>query len=65
MCIKDAEERRIWITLCSGILIGPASLASWGLILQLEGSDPRQLWKGDPLIGLGGIAAIVFALISD
>ena len=35
IALKDAEEWRIWIILFSGILIGPASLASWGLILQL------------------------------
>jgi hypothetical protein len=29
IALKDAEERRIWIILLSGTLIGPASLALW------------------------------------
>ena len=49
--------------LISGILLGPAALALWGLILQLRGDDPNTIWQGDPLIGMGGISAIVFALI--
>jgi hypothetical protein len=63
IALKDAEEGRIWTILFSGILIGPASLALWGLILQLRGGDAHQIWHGDPLVGLGGIAAITFALI--
>jgi len=63
IALKDAEERRIWIILLSGTLIGPASLALWGLMLQLRGGDPREIWYGDPLVGLGGFAAMIFALI--
>jgi hypothetical protein len=63
IALKDAEARRIWIILFSGILIGPASLAFWCLILQLRGGDPYTIWHGDPLTGLGGIAAIICALI--
>ena len=63
IALKDAEERRIWITLLSGTLIGPASLALWGLMLQLRGGDPHEIWYGDPLIGLGGFAAMIFAFI--
>jgi hypothetical protein len=60
---KDAEEWRIWIILFSGTLIGPVSLALWGLLLQLPGGDPRMIWQGDPLIGLGVTTAMIFALI--
>ena len=62
IALKDAEERRSWTILSSGILIGPASLALWGLILQLRGGDPHTIWQGDPLaFGLRG--AMIFALI--
>jgi hypothetical protein len=61
--LKDAEERRIWIILCSGILIGPLSMALWGVVLQLRGEDAHTVWHGDPLLGIGGIAGIVFAAI--
>ena len=47
--LKDAEDRRIWIILVSGILIGPLSLTIWCLILQLRGRDARTIWQGDPL----------------
>ena len=65
VALKDAEERRIWTILFSGILIGPVSLALWGLILWLRGGDPHKIWLGDPLFGvLGGIAAaMIYALI--
>src|SRR5262249_54255587 len=63
IALKDAEERRIWTIFLSGIVIGPASLALWGLILQLRGGDPHRIWQGDPLIGLGGIAAMIFSAI--
>jgi hypothetical protein len=65
IALKDAEERRIWIILFSGILIGPTSLALLGLIFQLRGVDPHKIWQGDPLLGvLGGLAAMmIYALI--
>jgi hypothetical protein len=53
IALKDAEERRIWTILISGILIGPASLALWFLILVLRGGDPHTIWRGDPLVGGG------------
>jgi hypothetical protein len=61
--LKDAEESRIWIILCCGILIGPLSMALWGLVLQWRGEDSQTVWHGDPLLGIGGIAGIVFAAI--
>ena len=63
IALKNAEERRIWIILFSGILIGPASLALWCFILQLEGGDPHRIWQGDPLFGIGGIAGMISAMI--
>jgi hypothetical protein len=63
IALKDAEERRIWTTLFSGILIGPASLSLWGFILQLGGGDPHKIWQGDPLIGFGLNVGMIFALI--
>jgi hypothetical protein len=62
---KDAVGRRLWAIQLSGSLIGPASFAIWGLILQLRGADPHEIWYGDPLLGvLGGVAAaMVYALI--
>lgn len=65
IAFKDAEGRRIWTILVSGILIGPVSLGLWGLILLLRGGDPHAIWYGDPLLGVaGGIGAgMVFALI--
>jgi hypothetical protein len=62
IALKDAEARR-WTILLSGILIGPASLALWCLILQLRGGDASTVWHGDPLTGVGGLAAIICALI--
>jgi hypothetical protein len=62
IALKDAEERRIWVLLFSGILIGPVSLALWGLILQVRGEDPRKIWHGDPLL-FGLIGGMICALI--
>jgi hypothetical protein len=45
--LKDAEDRRIWIILVSGILIGPLALILWSFILQLRGSNANT----DPLAG--------------
>jgi hypothetical protein len=62
IALKDAEEGRMWTILISGVLIGPAALVFWGLLLQLRGADPDAIWRGDPLaIGMGG--AVIFALI--
>jgi hypothetical protein len=62
IALKNAEERRIWTILVSGILIGPASLVLWSLILQLRGGDPDTIWQGDPLaFGVSGV--MIFALI--
>jgi hypothetical protein len=65
IALKDAQGRRIWIILLSGILIGPTSLALLGLIFLLRGFDAHKIWRGDPLLGvLGGLAAMmIYALI--
>ena len=62
MALQDAEERRGWTLLVSGILIGPASLVLWGLILQVRGGDPQKIWHGNPP-GFGMNGAMIFALI--
>jgi hypothetical protein len=61
--LKDAEEHRIWIILCSGIMIGPVSIALWCLFLEWRGDDFHTVWYGDPLLGIGGFAVMVFAAI--
>ena len=63
IALKDAEGRRIWTIFLSGILIGPASLALWGLILLARGDDPHEVWEGDPLVGLGAVEMMTHALI--
>ena len=51
------------IILLGGILIGPASMAFWGLVLQWKGGDTYTIWRGDPLTGVGGFVVVLFALI--
>jgi hypothetical protein len=58
---KDAEQRRPWIMVMSGTLIGPACLIILGLILQLAGRDAHMIWQGDG-IDLGIVPSIPFAL---
>ncbi len=60
--LKDAEERRIWTILVSGTLIGPAALVLWGVILQIGGGDPNEIWHGDPL-AFDMVWTMIFALI--
>jgi hypothetical protein len=62
---EDAEGPNIWTILWSGILVGPASLAVWSLILLLRGASQQTVWYGDPLLGVlgGGIACMIFASI--
>jgi hypothetical protein len=63
---KDAEGQKIWTILWSGILVGPASLAVWSLILLLRGTNQQTVLYGDPLLGVlgGGIALMIFASIA-
>jgi hypothetical protein len=60
--LKDSEDRRIWIILVSGILIGPLALTVWCLILQLGGGDARDIWQGDPLAP-STAACMIFASV--
>jgi hypothetical protein len=63
IAIKNAEGRRVWTVLLGGSLIGPVLIALWCMIQQLLGRDPRTIWHGDPLLGVGGGLGIIFALI--
>jgi hypothetical protein len=63
LAFRNREEKRMPIILLGGILIGPASMALWGLVLEWRGLDPHMIWYGDPLTGIGGFAVILFALI--
>jgi hypothetical protein len=45
--LKDADERRGWILLATGFLIGPACMALLGLILQVRGENAHIVWQGD------------------
>lgn len=58
--LRDAECRRVWTILGSGILIGPACLAIWGFILDARGMPPD--WQGSD-IGPSAGACLVFAVI--
>jgi hypothetical protein len=64
--LKDANEWRGRILLATGSLIGPASMALWGLTLQLRGEDAHVVWQGggDPtsFIGFTIYAAFVGSL---
>jgi hypothetical protein len=61
--LRNTEEQRMPIILLGGILIGPASMALWSLVLQWRGGDTHTIWHGDPLTGAGGFVAMLFALI--
>ena len=61
--LRNTEEQRMPIILLCGILIGPASMALWCLVLQWRGDNMHTIWHGDPLTGVGGFAAMLFALM--
>lgn len=60
---RNAEERRGRIILLTATLIGPVSVTLWCLFVQLRGANPETVWRGDPLIGIGGIAGVIFACL--
>ena len=62
LAFKDAEQRRLWIILTSGTLIGPACLIVLGVIVQLRGGDVHMIWQGDGGESLGIVEFIPFAL---
>jgi hypothetical protein len=59
--LKRRDDRKN--ILITAPVIGPVSMFIWGLILQLAGGDSHNIWFGDPLIGVGGIAAIIFSAV--
>ena len=63
IALESENERRMPVIILGGILIGPASMALWGLFLEWRGGDAHAIWNGDPLTGLGGLVAMIFALI--
>jgi hypothetical protein len=58
---KDAEEGRMRVIAGSGIVIGPAVMALWGLILVALGKP--HVIEGDPLAPIGLVAVLVMAFI--
>ena len=60
IALRDAEGGRIWTILRSGIVIGPACMAIWGVVLSLRGAP--SIWEGDG-IGPGLGSVLLFALI--
>lgn len=63
IALRSEEERRMPIIILGGILIGPASIALWCLVLELRVGNTHTIWYGDPLTGVGGLVAMFFALI--
>jgi hypothetical protein len=65
IALKDAEGRRIWTILLSGILIGPAVPGLLGLFVQLRGQlrgeDVQKVWQGEFGLGLG--SGMIYASI--
>lgn len=60
IALRDAEEGRMRVIAGSGVLIGPASVAVWGLILGVRGEP--SVWQGDG-IGFGIMTDLILALI--
>jgi hypothetical protein len=60
IALRDAEEGRMRIIAGVGVLIGPASLALWGLILAARGEP--SVWRGDG-IGFGVGTCLILASI--
>ena len=58
---RDAEEGRWLVIAGSGVVIGPAAMALWILILAALG-EPYAI-RGDPAFPLGLVACVVFAFI--
>jgi hypothetical protein len=63
IALGNEDDRRRPIIVLGGILIGPASMALWGLFLEWRGGNTHTIWNGDPLTGVGGFVAMFFALI--
>jgi hypothetical protein len=61
--LKDAGQRRTWMLLMAGAVIGPLTIAGGALISQLRGGNVSAIWNGDPLTGVGAGAGMIFASI--
>jgi hypothetical protein len=61
--LRNTEEQRMPNILPGGILIGPASIFLWCLVLQWRGGNTHTIWHGDPLTGVGGFVAMLYALV--
>lgn len=51
-------RRQLATLLVAGVLIGPVSIAAWGLVLLSRGQTAHAIWAGDP--EAGGLAAMMF-----
>lgn len=61
--LRDAEQRRIWTIVASGVVIGPLTMLLLGLVSQLFSAvGSHQLWYGDG-IDFGVLQSMIFALI--
>jgi hypothetical protein len=54
--------RQLAILIVAGFLIGPASMAAWGLVLLSRGETAHAIWAGDPEAG-GLAATMIYAAI--
>lgn len=61
--LRSARMQRYRNIFLTATLFGPVALALWCLLLQLRGGHANQIWYGDPLIGIGGLACLVAAAI--
>lgn len=60
---KDAEGRRLWVILATGILVGPLSLVLWDAVARLHRNLKAPIvGLPDPLLALGEFG-IVFAFV--
>ncbi len=60
VALSRQDKSQLWQLMLGGIVIGPASLAIWGLVLGTRGSP--SIWEGDG-IGFGLAAALILSLI--
>jgi hypothetical protein len=63
IALSNEDEQRTPIIVLGGILIGPASMALWGFVLEWTRGNTHTIWHGDPLTGVGGLVAMLFAFI--
>jgi hypothetical protein len=62
--LRDADGRRSAILILTGILIGPAAIAVWGLGHLIMGENQfRGFWNGDPEAGMGAGFDMIYATV--